>query len=82
MYVCRILHPPQSYITSDSAPSHMCLLIGKRGPRYLQGRCDLGGAELGTTTIAEHVETTCYSFRYYNYREAWSQWRVSEVIEE
>lgn len=58
------------------------LTIWKHSPRYLQGRCDLGRAELGTATIAEHVETTCHSFRYYNYREAWSQWRVSKVIEE
>jgi hypothetical protein len=29
MYVCRILHRPQSYITSDSAPSHMCLLYAR-----------------------------------------------------
>lgn len=58
MYVCRILHPPRSYVISDSAPSHMCLLSGKRGPRYLQGRCDLDRALFGTTTIARpHVIT-------------------------
>jgi hypothetical protein len=63
MYVYRILHRPQSDVTSDSAPSHMCLLYtqsGKRVPRHLQGR----GTMRLTATIAEHVETTCHSFRY------------------
>jgi hypothetical protein len=45
---------PRSYVISYSAPSHMCLLytqFGKRGPRYLQGRCDLSRAELGMTQL-------------------------------
>lgn len=41
-------------------------ISGKRGPRYLQGRCrcDLGRAELETAEHVETVETTCHSFRY------------------
>jgi len=71
-YVCRIFHCPQSSVTSDSAPSHMCLLYtqsGIREPHYLQGRCDLSGAKPKTVRIAEHVKTTCHSFQSYDYRK-------------
>jgi hypothetical protein len=85
LYVCRILHRPWSYYYLRLGAKSYVLTVHaisrKRCPRYLLGRCDFncdfGRAEL-TATIAEHVETTCHSFQYYNYREAWSQWRVSK----